>query len=177
MVAVGVREFFRAPKIAVLALAQKIGISAKWVVPVATGVNTAWIAQLFTSIPESIAWWKNWYDTQMSDIQKQQWIKDLRYNTERYMSERGGTFYTFKNKPGAMITLYSYNPGFDPEWAVITKKPIPVDTNTNGPLLFIGDKKVSNYIHITLPSNMTTAEEIDNAWVKISDIVKDPIKK
>ena len=177
MIAVGVREFFRAPKISVLALAQKMGISAKWVVPVATGVNTAWIAQLFTSIPESIAWWKNWYDTQMSDIQKQQWIKDLRYNTERYMSERGGTFYTFKNKPGAMITLYSYNPGFDPEWAVITKKPIPVDTNTNGPLLFIGDKKVSNYIHITLPSNMTAAGEINNAWVKISDIVKDPIKK
>ncbi len=31
-------------------------------------------------------------------------------------------FYTFKNRPGTMITIYEYNQGFDPEWSVVEKK-------------------------------------------------------
>jgi hypothetical protein len=179
MVAVGVREFFRAPKIAVLALAQKMGISAKWVEPVvkpvATGVNIAWIAQLFTSIPESIIWWKNWYDTQMSEIQKQQWIKDVKQTVKGYTTKSGIAFYAFKNKPGTMITIYEYNKGYDPEWSIVEKKPIQVDSNTNGPLIIIGDRKIDGYEHITLPPSMTAKGEINDAWVKISDIVKIPV--
>lgn len=176
MIANGVREFIRAPKITVLALAEKLGITSEWVVPVSYGAQAAWVAHLFTAIPDSIVWWKNWYDTQMSEAQKQQWIKDIKYNTKQYMQKEGATFYTFKKRPGTMITLYSYNPGYDPEWEVIVKKPIQIDSNTNGPLVFIGDKKMSNYVHITLPANMTASGEINDAWIKISDIVKIPLK-
>ena len=175
MVARGVRELFKAPKTAVLELAQKLGISGEWVVPVATGANAAWIAHLLTTLPQEILWWKNWYDKQMSEIQKQQWIKDVKQTVKGYTTKSGIAFYAFKNKPGTMITIYEYNKGFDPEWSVVEKKPIQVDSNTNGPLIIIGDRKIDGYEHITLPPSMTAKGEINDAWVKISDIVKIPV--
>lgn len=158
------QEYIRAPKTAVLDLARKLGIESEWVVPVATGAQAMGIAYLFQSIPDTLSWWQNWYQTEMNKQQREQWIRDIESLTDQY------EYYAFKNKPGKKIMLYSYNKGMDPLWDTIGSKTIKTDSNSNGPVLFIVNEIRDGYAKITIPSVMSGVNEINQAWVKLSQI-------
>lgn len=175
LIARGVKLYLRAPKMAVLELAKQLGIHSEWVAPVAYGTNAMWVTHLIQSLPQEIYWWKTWYDTQMNEAQKQRWISELQQFSKNWMNKENASFYTFKNKPGKLISLYSWNPGMDPEWQENVKKPIPMDIDTRGPIVFTGDKQKNGYIHVILPPTMPAVGEINDAWIKISDIVKIPL--
>ena len=106
----------------------------------------------------------------MNKQQQEQWIQDIESLTNRY------EYYTFKNKPGKQIMLYSYNKGMDPLWDTIGSKTIKTDSNTNGPVLFIVTETRDGYAKITIPSVMTGVNEINQAWVKLSQIQNIKIK-
>ena len=167
MIAKVLREFIRAPKTAVLDLARRLGINSEWVVPVATGAQAAWIAKLFVDgLPVALSWWEQWIEYKMSQQQREQWFRDVESLTKQYE----GRFYSFKKKPGQQVILFTYNPGMDPLWEKVGTRTIETDSNTNGPVLFIVNKIQDEYAYITIPSVMTGVDEINRAWVKLSDI-------
>jgi len=167
MIAKVLREFIRAPKTAVLDLARRLGINSEWVVPVAAGAQAAWIAKLFTEgLPVALSWWQQWIEYKMSQQQKEQWFRDVESLSKQYE----GRFYSFKKKPGQQITIFTYNPGMEPLWEKAGTRTIETDSNTNGPVLFIVDKIQDEYAYITIPAVMTGVDEINRAWVKLSDI-------
>jgi hypothetical protein len=161
------KEFFKAPETAILDLARRLGIKSDWVVPIAQGAKAGFVANIFFSIPDQLNWWYNWFETQMNKNQKEQYKQDIKKLIDQY------DYYSFKKKPGQSITTYIKQKN---EWIVSGTKIIKSDSNTNGPALFIVDTIQNGYAKITIPSVMTGFNEIEDTWVKLTDIVKVSIK-
>jgi len=171
LVARGVREFIKAPKTAVLELARILGIESKWVVPVATGAQTAWIANMFVELPNQLSWWATWYDEQLSKQESEQVKQEL-----TNILTDGVTYYTFINKPNNNIKMYF--PTDDGVWLSADYK-IPVYNTKKAPgkkipIYLILLEKKAGYAKITIPSAMRTSGERNTAWVKMSDITLAP---
>ena len=169
MIAKVLREFIRAPKTAVLDLARRLGIKSDWVVPVATGVQAAWVAKLFIDgLPMALSWWEKWIESEMNQQQQDKYIQEA----ESLIKQYKGRIYSFKKKPGQQITLYSYSPSMNEPWDSITNITIKSDSATNGPAFFIVNQIQDEYAKITIPSVMIGIDEFDQAWVKLSEIQK-----
>ena len=166
MIAKVLREFIRAPKTAVLDLARRLGIKSDWVVPVATGAQAAWVAQIFYSIPTTLSWWVEWYSKQLTKQESEKVAQELK---EILSNE---TYYTFKNKPQTTIKMYfptNDNVWLSADYTIPTYKLKSVP-GKKLPIYFILKEKNSGYAKITIPIAMRTPGEVSDAWVKISDI-------
>jgi hypothetical protein len=160
------REFIRAPKTAILDLARRLGIQSEWVIPVATGAQAAWVAQIFYSIPTTLSWWVEWYSKQLTKQESEKVAQELKGILGNE------TYYTFKNKPQTTIKMYfptNDNVWLSADYTIPTYKLKSVP-GKKLPIYFILKEKKSGYAKITIPIDMRTPGEVSDAWVKISDI-------
>jgi hypothetical protein len=166
------KEFFKAPETAVLDLARRLGIKSDWVMPVAKGAKigtiAAYIEHINKNLPNAIKWWETWQMEQMTKEQIAIWAKDLEKNIDEKTR-------TFVKKPGQSINIYAHNPNGTPEWILIESKIIKTQPGVNGPIRFQLYKQIGEYSYINIPIQMQSPGEINQFWVKSSELSK--IKK